>query len=268
MYCLSVDESGFPEVDAAFVMCGLLIDARDRRTLAMEFDRIFASALDRRDGKRMEFKTSKFIRNGGMGLELSMSSRREIVKRICSLAISSDRKILGIGISFDAVELERREKDKDHVQKSSWLFGSMFTCALLQNKMQNMKDGRQKSEIEFDNHSLMPQLSDRLRFGCDWYDGLYQVDGSNRFDRIVNKEENLGVDSRNSSLVQAADVISYVYRRYLELNEGKKEREDGEREFIQDLFEILEPHRENLGNMPDSDCLNLFTKLVHPFWTI
>ena len=51
MYCLSVDESGFPEADAAFVMCGLLIDARDRRMLAMEFDRIFASALDRRDEK-------------------------------------------------------------------------------------------------------------------------------------------------------------------------------------------------------------------------
>lgn len=268
MYYLSIDESGSSDTDTAFVMCGLLIDARDRQKLTNQLRKIFAVALDRMDGRRKEFKTSRFIREKGMGLKLGMDGRREILKSICNLAVSNDRKILGIGISFDAVESVRRENDRNHAQTASWLLGSMFTCALLQNRMQDLEDGRQKAEIEFDNHPQMPRLLDRLKFGCEWYDGLYRVDGSSRFDRIVNKEENIGVDSRSSPLVQAADVVSYVYRRHLEICGGQSEREEGEASFIQDLIEVLEPHREKLGNLPRSDCLDLFNKLVHPSWAI
>ena len=234
----------------------------------MELDREFARALDRKDGRKREFKTSKFIRERGMGLELDINRRREILRDICNLAVSNGRKIVGIGISFDAVELARRENDRNHAHTASWLFGSMFTCALLQNRMQNLDDGNQKARIEFDNHPQMSRLSERLKFNCEWYDGLYQVDGPNRFDRIVNKEENIGVDSRNSPLVQTADLVCYAYRRHLELGEGQQEREDGEREFIQGLIDILEPYREKLGNLPSSDCLNLFKKLAHPSWTM
>ena len=268
MYCLSIDESGSTSTDTAFVMCGLLVDTRDREKLAMELDREFAIALDRKDGGRREFKTSKYIRKGGMGLKLDINSRREIVKNICNLAVSSDRKILGIGISFESVESARRENDRDHAQTASWLFGSMYTCALLQNRMQKLEDGNQKAVIEFDNHPQMSRLADRLKFNCEWYDGLYRVDGPSRFDRIVNKEDDIGVDSRSSPLIQAADVVSYAYRRHLELGEGQKEREDGERGFIQGLIDILEPHREKLGNLPKSDCLDLYKKLAHPSWTI
>lgn len=267
MYFLSVDESGSTSVDTAFVICGLLVDTRDREKLAMELDREFARALDRKDGGRREFKTSKFIRKGGMGLKLDIDSRREIVRSICNIAVSNDRRILGIGISFDAVESARRENDRDHAQTASWLFGSMFTCALLQNRMQDLEDGNQKAEIEFDDHPQMSRLSDRLKYNCEWYDGLYRVDGPNRFDRIVNKEE-LGVDSRSSPLVQAADLVCYAYRRHLEICDGQREREEGEAKFIQDLIGILEPHREKLGNLPKSDCLDLFNKLVHPSWAM
>lgn len=268
MYFLSVDESGNPDADKAFVMCGLLVNAHDRRKLASDLDRIFVRTLGKERGRSKEFKTSKFLRERGMRLELSMKNRRKIVKNICNLAVENDRKILGIGISFNAIELVRREKDKYSAQKASWLFCSMFTCALLQNRMQKLDDGNQKAKIEFDNHSQMSRLSNRLKFNCKWYDGLYRVDESDRFNRIVNKEDDIGVDSRSSPLVQAADVLSYAYRRHLELREGQQEREDGEREFIQGLIDILEPQREKLGNLPKSDCLDLYKKLAHPSWTI
>ena len=269
MYFLSVDESGSTSTDTAFVMCGLLVDAHDRQKLAVELEREFSRALDKKDGRRREFKTSKFIREGGMGLDLDINRRREVVRNICNLSVSNNRKILGIGISFNSVDLARRENDRDHAQTASWLFGSMFTCALLQNRMQNLEDGTQKAEIEFDDHPQMSRLSDRLKFNCDWYDGLYRVDGPNRFDRIVNKEkEDISVDSRKSPLVQAADVVSYVYRRHLEICGGQSEREEGEAKFIQDLIGILEPHREKLGNLPKSDCLDLFKELAHPSWAV
>ena len=268
MYFLSVDESGNPDADKAFVMCGLLVDASDRQNLTTDLDKIFLNTLGKTNGRRKEFKTSRFLRERGMGLELGMKNRREIVESICNLAVSNNRKILGIGISFDAVELVRREKDKYSAQKASWLFCSMYTCALLQNRMQNLKDRSQKAKIEFDNHSQISRLSKRLKFNCVWYDGLYRVDGIGRFDRIVNKEEYLGVDSRNSPLIEAADIVSYAYRRHLEICGGQSEREEGEAKFIRGLINILEPHREKLGNLPKSDCLDLYKKLAHPSWTI
>lgn len=267
MYRLSIDESGSSDTDTVFVMCGLLIDVHDRQKLTNQLREVLAMALGRMDGRRKEFKTSKFIREKGMGLKLSMNSRREILKNICSLSVLNDRKILGIGISFNAVDLARKEKHS--TQTASWLFSSMFICALLQNRMQNLEDGNQKAEIEFDDHPQMSRLSDRLKFNCDWYDGLYRVDGPNRFDRIVNKEkEDISVDSRESPLVQAADVVSYVYRRHLEICGGQSEREEGEAKFIRDLIGILEPHREKLGNLPKSDCLDLFKEIAHPSWAV
>ena len=268
MYFLSVDESGSSNVDKAFVMCGLLVDASDRQNLTTDLDKIFLKTLGKTNGKRKEFKTSRFLRERGMGLELSMRDRRKIVRNICDLAVSNDRKILGIGISFDAVNLVRREGDRYRAQRASWLFGSMFICALLQNRMQNLDDGSKKAKIEFDNHSQMSRLSNRLKFNCKWYDGLYRVDGISRFDRIVNKEEYLGVDSRNSPLIEVADIVSYAYRRHLEICGGQSEREEGEAKFIQILIDILEPQREKLGNLPKSDCLDLYKKLAHPSWTI
>ena len=268
MYFLSVDESGNPDADKAFVMCGLLVDASDRQNLTTDLDKIFLNTLGKTNRKRKEFKTSRFLRERGMGLEFGMKNRREIVENICNLVVSNNRKILGIGISFDAVELVRREKDKYSAQKASWLFCSMFTCALLQNIMQNLEDRNQKAKIEFDNHPEMFGLKKRLKFNCEWYDGLYRVDGSDRFNRIVNKEGNIGVDSRNSPLIEAADIVSYAYRRHLEICDGQNEREEGEAKFIQGLIDILEPHREKLGNLPSSDCLDLFKKLAHPSWTM
>ena len=268
MYCVYVDESGSSGADKAFVMCGFMFDSRDFKSLNMEFSRIIANALDRGDGKRREFKTSEFIRDGGMELELSVFQRREIVTRICERAVSDGRKILGIGIFPEEANRTRRDGDKTSIEKMMWLFGGMFVCALLQNRMQNIGNGNEKAELRFDDHSLMPQLLKRLKVSCKWYDGLYDADESNRFDRIANKGDYLGFDSRTSPLVQVADVISYVYRRHLEISNDPTKENNDDREFIQGLFNIMEPHRERLENISDSECYRLFKQIAHPYWSI
>ena len=162
----------------------------------------------------------------------------------------------------------RRDREKTSVEKKMWLLSGMFVCALLQNRMQNINNGNEKAELMFDQHDLMPQLMERLEVNCDWYDGLYRVDRSDRFDRIVNKGDDFRVNSMTTPLVQVSDVICYVYRRHLEINRDPKNLNNDDKEFIQSLIDILEPHREKLENISDSQCYSLFRQIAHPQWTI
>ena len=75
-----------------------------------------------------------------------------------------------------------------------------------------------------DNKAGMPQLSDGLYNADAWYDGLYQLRGtqrgkkvwllrspSDRFDQIINTA--FAIKSHHSSLVQVADAICVLRQR-------------------------------------------------------
>ena len=70
-----------------------------------------------------------------------------------------------------------------------------------------------------------------------------------------------------SSLVQVADAICYVYRRFLELKSADEEWE-GEEDYYVGLVAKLEPAREKLGRYPDTQCTRFYEKAKHTEWKL
>ena len=129
-----------------------------------------------------------------------------------------------------------------------------------------------------DNKHEMPNLSDGLYNADAWFDGLYQVRGrrrgvtiwlprtaSNRLDQIINTA--FSIKSEHSSLIQVVDALSYVYRRKIEL-QTQAESYVSERAYYDELYSIIEPRREKLGQCPDCNAVSFYREIIPDGWAL
>ncbi|UWQ85027.1 DUF3800 domain-containing protein [Leisingera caerulea] len=273
------DESGSGDEGDVFVMCGLMVDAYKLRKKTADFDKMLGAFLAKHPGTGTELKTKRFINGRGGWRKIDAEERKAFLTEICQLAVANGGKLFGIGLSFDALNAAKNAGHGHPFGDSYWLASGMFTSALLQKKMQGIKNSKGLTVVIMDdNKAEMPKLSDGLYQADPWYDGLYQVRGrkrgktiwlprtdADRFDHIINTA--FAIKSDHSSLVQVADAICYVYRRHLELK-TEAEAWAGEQDYYQGLINILEPQREKLGQSPNEPCVAFYREAKHPEWAI
>ncbi|MFP1630963.1 DUF3800 domain-containing protein [Zhengella sp. ZM62] len=273
------DESGSKDEGDVFVLCGLMVDAYKLRKKNADFDIMFAELLERHPGSGTELKTKRFINGRGGWSEVPAQERKEFLRDVCRLAVSNGGKLFGIGLSFEAFDAAREAGYGHPFGSNYWVASSMFASALVQKKMQGVKNGKGLTVVIMDdNKADMPKLSDGLYKAEEWYDALYQIrqkrrgksvwvarKANNRFDHIINTA--FAIKSDHSSLVQVADAICYVYRRNLELMTAAEEWE-GEQAFYESLVAILEPHRVKLGHAPAEPSVRFYRAAKHPEWII
>jgi hypothetical protein len=279
MKFIYVDESGSRDEGDVFVMCGLMVDAYKLRKKTADFDKMLADFLANHPGDHTELKTKRFINGKGGWNNVAPDDRKAFLTDICRLAVANGGKLFGIGLSFQSLDEMIAAGHGQPFGNSYWLAGGMFTSALVQKKMQNVGSSKGLTVVIMDDNKVeMPQLSDGLYNASPWFDGLYQVRGKkrgktlwlprtakDRFDQIINTA--FAIKSHHSSLVQVADAICYVYRRHLELA-SQAEAWAGEKAYYQGLANILDPHREKLGQPPDAPCVTFYKGLKHKDWAL
>lgn len=279
MKFIYVDESASPEGGDVFVMCGLMVDAYKLRKKTADFDRMLKEFLARHPGSNTELKTSKFINGKGGWSRIPADERKDFLRKICELAVANGGKLFGIGLSLERFNAACEAGHGHPFGKNHWLAGGMFTCALVQKKMQKIQKSKGLTVVIIDdNKAEMPKLSDGLYDADAWFDGLYQLpkrrrgkqywvprQPEDRFDHIINTA--FALKSHHSSLVQVADAICYVYRRHLELK-ACKEAYPGEQAYYKTLFDILKPHQERLGQCPQAACVDFYKAAKHPDWKL
>ena len=281
MKFIYVDESGGRDQSDVFTMWGLMVDAYKLRKKTEDFDEMLNGMFQGLPVRRAprELKTKKFIDGGGPWKRIDGDERKQFLTEVCQIAVANGGKVFGIALSFSAFDNVVARGLGQPTEGNLWLASAMYTCCLVQKKMQGTS-GRKGLTVFImdDNKREMPSLSDALYQRDSWYDGLYVqrrkvrgkqtwVDRSphDRFDQIVNTA--FAVRSDHSSLVQVADAISYVYRRHLELT-CETEKWTGEREFFGGLVEVIEPAREKIGRCPNEPCLEFYAAATHPQWQL
>ena len=279
MKFIYIDESGSPADGDVFIMCGLMVDAYKLRKKTADFDKMLADFLAKHPGSGTELKTSRFINGKGGWSRVDPEERKAFLEEICKLAVANGGKLFGIGLSFDALEAARNAGHSHPFGRNYWRAGGMFTCSLVQKKMQSIKNSKGLTVVIMDDNKVdMPRLSDGLYDAEEWYDGLYQLSGtvrrqrvwkprrpSDRFDHIINTA--FAIKSNHSSLVQVADAICFVYRRHFELKTSD-EAFPGESDYYQSLINILEPQRAKLGQTPAAPCVAFYDAARHPDWQL
>jgi Protein of unknown function (DUF3800) len=261
-----VDESGDHSQGDVFVMAGVLIDAYRLRKYTASFDKMIVEFLAKHPGAPTELKTKAFINGAAGWSQVDATERKKFLGEICDLAAEC-AKIFGVAFSFEA--FKKAAEREGIFTKSHWLSAAMFIAALVQKKMQDEPRNKGMTVLICDdNKKEMPDLADALHEAHPWFDPIYQtsrkkggvsvwqnVPNGKRFEQIVNCA--FAIKSHHSSLIQVADVVSYIYRRHLEL---KTEREgwDGEQKYFAGLVDKLEPRRELLGRNPGGPCIEFY----------
>lgn len=279
MKFLYVDESGGPDIGDAFVMCGVMVDAYKIRSKTHALDDMLQDMLRRHPRQATELKTGQFI-NGKRGWSrVDAGVRKRFLERICEFAIDGGGRVYAICLSIKRVGAEA-SRFENPFNGDYWLAAAMYTVALTQKKMQKKSRNKGLTVVVMDdNRRGIPQLAAGIHEANDWFDGLYQLRNrgkrgepwvdqkqSNRFDQIVNTP--FAIKSNHSSLIQAADALSYVYRRDIEL-QFVDEAWAGEKAYYERLVESLDRKRAKLGDRPrNSNCVQYYEKVKHVAWKL
>lgn len=281
------DESGSRPDSDAMVVCGLMVDARTFFTTADVFNNMITESrkLDNRKEKET-FKTSQFIgdKNAAKDRE-KFEDREEHIKKMCKSIGKYNMDIFCIGISFDKVGSELTEDDRHHENNIVRTIGGMFICTLVQNRIQNPTDETGRTFVVFDNCGANSHVNRMLKSGRSWTDGIRQVletknnekpsrsvEKTVLFNQIIDRTV-YAIRAKLSSHVLMADMVSYIYRRHLNLMnfDGTKSKEKwtGERKFIRELIDILEPQRcklDDISHAVDEEFLDFYEKIKHSGW--
>lgn len=279
MKFLYLDESGHGDNGGVFTMAGIMVDAYKLRKRTEEFDNLLKDLLDQHSGRRRDFKTSKFINGSGGWSKIDAQTRKDALRNICNLTTGKGAKIFCFAMDFNNFNSVLGEGLDNPFEKSYWLASAMFIMCAVQKKMQAISSGKGLTVAIFDDNEMeMPKLSDQLYRRSSWYDDFYMkkaidkrsgkpkgAKDEDRFNQIINTA--FAVKSEHSSLVQVADAIAYIYRRKLELM-NSNENWAGEKEYMNDLFNMLEKCRQKMSIPSNTPCGDYYESIVHPEWRL
>ncbi len=274
-----IDESGSCGEGDIFVMAGLLIDAYRLRKYTARFDKELSAFLAKHPTAPRELKTKAFLNGRDGWNKVSPDERKKFIKDMCKLAAECST-IYAFGMSFKAFDTACKSTNYSlPCSKNYWALSGMFISGLIQKKQQTESNNKGLTVLIFDdNKADMPKVSNEFYMANPWFDALYQKNKKvrgrsqwcprkkeDRFDCIINTA--FAIKSEHSSLIQVADVVSYIYRHHLELI-SHAEAYSGEKEFYASLVKDLEDKRERLGRTSDSECVQFYNEIKYPDWEI
>ena len=263
-----VDESGSETLQNALVMCGLVVEDRDMASTADEFSAMLARVSPQGLNDTDELKTHKLMAGVGKWKKVTLDVRKRILRNICRLAISDGKKVVGIAVSYERLKTELKKDDTRGLLRHAWISSGMFICSLLKFCHHRVKASAKYKIVLFDNHNLISSLNTELQKKSPWYEGLndtvdFDESGKKAHDYIIGNKV-ISLESKNSPHIQIADAISFVYRRHLELiDKDTAEHWSGERDYYEELFNMLEPNRIKIGKKLNTDCYNFYESIRH-----
>lgn len=274
-----IDESGDEGQSDVFVMAGILVDASKLRKWTAEFDLKLRAFGCRCPRPSSDFKTKNFIDGKKGWSSIDDQERKLFLADICKWVVACGQ-VYAYALSFSAFKKEVSVHDGlPGNQKRYWVAAALFIACLIQKKNQGAPKNKGHTVLIFDDNKIhMPKLSDGIYEANQWYDALYavkkarrgqpvwEVEPDKRFDQIINTA--FAIKSEHSSLVQVADILSYIYRRHLELFDGD-ESYDGEQIYYQGLVDTLKGKRQKLGkHCPEKPVVNFYRASKHKDWEI
>ena len=260
-------------------MFGLMIDAADFVRTDSTLRKMFSSIDSGYGINKGEFK-SEYIS------DINIEEKQKILTRICDVILSEEMTIFGIAISIKCYQKDKTTKKASNISDlNHWTLCSIYNCAMVQKWIEREEDESSCYAIMFsDYYKSNRRTAVVLHKNAPWFDGLYQrqqasLTNAGRFDRIMDRTVFIE-DSQNSPIVQAADAVCHIYRRYLDILDEKLDKNykymdcdgrkswENEHKVYKDLVDILDSRREYIGTPPDTECVDYFRSIKSKNWDL
>jgi len=263
IYC---DESGSQGESPVFVMSGLLIDAYRLRLQNHIINGMIEALLGLYPGaKPNELKTKKMLSGGDKWSRVDADVRKDFVSKLCDQVVSTS-KVISIVMDFEKFNTNKSGFGFCH--KHYWIASAIYiACVAERTAEQGGNIQKNSTIIIMDDHKMdMAKLSDLLYSPPDILTELTGQRPNKLMRNIVDTA--LAIKSDHSGLVQAADCVAYITRRWQELQLGDKPAYTGEPEFIGAQYSKLASRRITLSSRLTTDLATLFRSVASDGWKI
>jgi len=171
-----------------------------------------------------ELHTAKFYKNQGVWRGVDRETKSKIITKIIDWLCKRNHKLV-----FSVIHKSKYQDKKDQGKipceiDNIWKAMGFHIILSLQKEFQKEKSNKGNTLFIFDNKKTEEDHFTKLILNPpDWSDNYYnRKSGQDRLDQIIDVP--YFADSKNVGLIQVADFISYLIRRYVEL-EGGMDRE-------------------------------------------
>lgn len=167
-----------------------------------------------------EFHASEMMNGKGAWKKVSLRAKFSLFRRVFTIIRESGARVFVEGIHYAKLAPEANTNLTPRERAFSHLFEKINMYGSLDNQI----------SIIADKHH--DERTSRSNFSSYRLTGVY----SNRANRLENINPHLSfVDSRESRLLQAADMVTYIYNRLM----TKEESDDRAEKFKEELWEIF-----------------------------
>ena len=235
-----VDESGNRSNDPFLVMIGIVVDTYRLNRTRTEFGQIFDVIQDIFQENLRELKGSKMIMGRSRWRKVAPSTRDLIADFLCKWV--GGRKHSLVLAAIDRQKLSTIDSGPQIPKEMSdpWLAAALHVALQLQRAHQKIKSNKGTTFLVFDENKMKADNFAEMLWQCpSWADTYYgRTRKQEALDQLVDTA--FTVKSHHVGLVQVADLYSFLFRRYAELEGGATREEfSGERELIGKYVGIL-----------------------------
>jgi hypothetical protein len=214
-----LDESGTGTEPYA-VMVGVVVDSQRMNLTKAHWEELLL-ALSKIVGRTItEIHTCDFYAGNGPWRGLVGEQRAKIISAVFGWLQERKHHIVYSTVDKTKFNNEFRGEPQAREVGSLWRFMALHTVLAIQKHFQSFESNKGNTVLIFDNEEREAKdFTQIVKEPPEWTDSYYnRAPKQGRLDQIVDVPY-FG-DSRQVSLIQVADFVSFFMRRYAEVREG------------------------------------------------
>jgi hypothetical protein len=239
MYFCYVDETGNDDKSPVMIMVGILLDATRLARTQAEFDVMLASLATQTGRSLRELKSTDILPGNKAWKGVAGETRRNVVENLCEWVHDRSHKLV---VSALDRSLHAASTPGCPELEGEWQAAAAHIVLQVQRLQQgkDKKKGRTVVVVD-DNKRGLALLSDLVYDPPSWTDDYYARGPKQAaLDMIIDTP--FAVQSHHVGLIQVADVLAGVLRRYVEIvDHGWEENYAGERGHYEAWVGLLRP---------------------------
>ncbi len=215
-----VDESGTGSEPFA-VMTGIIVDAKRMHITKADWQALLETLSKICNREVSEFHARKFYSGNSPWRDIDGEMRSNIITAIFNWLRDRKHKVTFSGVDKESFNSEIASNAELRPFRSIWCFMAMHLILTIQKHYQKEEKNKGNTVFIFDEElTEKTNLSQLLKNPPGFIDEYYsRRDNQEELDQVIDVPY-FG-DSENVSLLQIADLVAFIIRRYLELKENR-----------------------------------------------
>lgn len=215
-YC---DESGTGDQPIA-TMVGIVVDAGRMHLTKAGWLELLAILSDMAGHQIVELHTRNFYSGSGVFREIDGETRAEVISAIFEWLTKRKHHVVYSSVLKSSYYGARKAQEIPDELNTLWRFLGFHLILAMQDACQGEAKNKGHTIFVFDNEERERiRFTDMIMRPPPWSDGYYsRKKKQDQLDQIVDVPY-FG-DSKEVSLIQLADFVSFFLRRYAEIKEG------------------------------------------------